>query len=265
MDIKSIAKTVQGSMIKHSPTILTGAAVAGLITTAVFAVRATPKALGLIDDELFERMGEDMYGEDGTTSVDRVRMLPVKEVIRITWRCYIPSIAIGAASIGCIIGAASIHNRRYAALASVYSIAEAASKEYQAKVTETIGKNKERAIRDEVAADHVKSNPPGANEVIFTGKGEVLCYDTYSGRYFMHDIEEIRKVENRMNQLLLREDHINLNELYYALGLAHIKLGDDIGWHINTGMLEFRFSSTLDPSGTPCLVIDHGIKPTPCY
>ena len=38
------------SIKKHSPEILTGIGIAGMITTTVMAVRATPKALILIEE-----------------------------------------------------------------------------------------------------------------------------------------------------------------------------------------------------------------------
>ena len=54
MNKESILKffnTVKAGTIKHSPEILTGVGIAGMITTTVLAVKATPKALRLIDDK----------------------------------------------------------------------------------------------------------------------------------------------------------------------------------------------------------------------
>lgn len=257
MDLKQIAKNLGGTISKNSPTILTVVAVGGVVTTAVLAVKATPKALQLLDDEVFERQRWEEDEENPPAD------LSVKDIIRITYKCYLPACGVGLATIVCIIGANTVHLRRTAALAGAYTITETALKEYQAKVVETIGKNKELKIRDEIASDHIKKNPPSSNEVILTGKGEMLCYDNGSGRYFKHDIEDIRRIENRFNKQLLHEDHLSLNDLYYELGLTPTTLGEDLGWHIETGMLEFKFSSTLAPStDEPCLVIDYNIKPT---
>ena len=41
--LSSIAKSVRTAMKKHSPEILTGIGIAGMITTTVMAVRATQK------------------------------------------------------------------------------------------------------------------------------------------------------------------------------------------------------------------------------
>ena len=50
-NLSSIAKSVRTAMKKHSPEILTGIGIAGMITTTVMAVRVTPKALVLIEAE----------------------------------------------------------------------------------------------------------------------------------------------------------------------------------------------------------------------
>jgi len=259
--ISNLTKNLAGVISENSPTILTSLAVAGLISTSVLAVKATPKALFLIDDELYKRYGEDMYGEHGNTVSERLASIPRRELIRITWKCYIPASAVGFASICCIVYANSIHLRRTAALASLYGITEAALKEYQAKVVETIGKSKELKVRDEISGDRIKANPPGSSEVIFTGKGDILCYDSLTGRYFKSSIEQIRRVINQLNHNLISEMFLSLNELYYALGLAGTKLGDDMGWDIDKGLIEVTFSSQLSEEGEPCLVLNYEVFP----
>ena len=49
--ISKIIRSVRTSMQKHSPEILTGVGIAGMITTTILAVRATPKALVLIEEK----------------------------------------------------------------------------------------------------------------------------------------------------------------------------------------------------------------------
>ena len=48
-DVARAFKTAQASLSKHSPAILTGIGITGFVTTTVLAVRATPKALNLIE------------------------------------------------------------------------------------------------------------------------------------------------------------------------------------------------------------------------
>lgn len=49
--LASIAKGVRTAMKKHSPEILTGIGIAGMITTTVMAVKATPKALIMLEEK----------------------------------------------------------------------------------------------------------------------------------------------------------------------------------------------------------------------
>jgi hypothetical protein len=171
---------------------------------------------------------------------------------------------MGGVTVACIIGANSINLKRNAALASVYSITEATLKEYQSKVIETIGEKKEQAVRDEIAKDHLAKDPVSKKEVILTGKGEVLCYDSISGRYFKSDMEKLRRLENDFNKTLLTEMYVSLNDVYYEMGLKGIKIGDDIGWNVDS-LIEFNFSSQLTDDGQPCIVVDYLVGPRTDY
>ena len=180
---------------------------------------------------------------------------------KVTWKCYIPAGVVGLASMGCIIGSNAINTRRNAALAALYTLSDTAFREYQTKIVETIGKNKEKKVRDEVVGERIVQNPPGEKEIIFTGNGDVLCYETLTGRYFKSDIEKIRQSINELNYDLMSEMWISLNELYYKLGLANTKLGDELGFNIDKGRIEVDYSSHLDPSGRPCLAMDFNVYP----
>jgi hypothetical protein len=254
--ISKVIKNLGEAFSKNSPTILTGVAVAGLITSTVLAVKATPKAMKLIEEHLNSSIGRGMCG----TNI-AARVLSKREIIKLTWRCYIPTGAVTLATIGCIIGANTISLKRNAALASMYSVTETLFKEYQSKVVETIGKNKELKVRDDISADRIKENPPSTNEIVFTGKGEVLCYDSLSGRYFKSDIEKIRRSINELNHNLMTDMFVTLNDLYYGLGLPEIKLGDELGWDIDKGLIEVEFSAQLTEGGEPCLVLNYQVFP----
>jgi hypothetical protein len=231
--------------LKHSPEILTGIGISGMLTTTILAVRATPKAHLLIAENNGSR-----------------RDLTSLEVIKLCWRFYVPSAITGVASIACLIGASSVNGKRNAALATAYTLSETALREYRDKVVETIGKSKEGSIRDEVAKERIANNPVSQHEVLFTDRGNTLCYDSISGRYFRSDIENLRKAENEINRRMRDEIYIPLNEFYDEIGLAHIGVGDDLGWTIDRGYLELYFSAQLTTDGaTPCLVMDYALAP----
>lgn len=231
---------------KHSPEILTGIGIAGMITTTVMAVRATPKALILIEERKEEIGAEKLEAMD---------------MVKTTWACYIPAAITGTLSVACLIGASSVNARRNAALATAYTLSESALKDYQGKVIEMFGEKKNEAVKDAVAKDKVEKNPVVTREVIVTEKGNTLCYDAISGRYFKSDIEKIKKAECELNRQMLDDMYVSLNDFYYEIGLDSVKLGDELGWNVDSGYIDLSFSSQLASDGTPCLVIDYSVAP----
>lgn len=240
-----IIKTIKAGAVKHTPEILTGIGIAGLITTPVLAVIATPKALKLMDIAMNEK-------EDDLTPI---------EVVKVTWKCYIPALLTGASSIACIIGANSVHASRNAALATAYNISRTALVDYREKVVETLGEKKEKEVREKVAADKMDSTPIKNNEVIIMDKGNSMCYDSVSGRYFMSSVDTINKAVNHLNRQMLSEMYISLTEFYYEIGLESTKVSDNLGWNLDMGEIEVVFGSKLADDGTPCLSIDYLVEP----
>lgn len=261
--LTSVIKGIRFGVKRHSPEILTGIGIAGMITTAVLAVRATPKALILLEEEK-SRLNKELLDEakeKGCTECAKIESLKPAQVIRAAWPCYVPSTVTGVLSIACLIGASSVNIRRNAALATAYSLSETALKEYQEKTVATLGEKKEREIRDAIAKDKITKDPVVNREVIITGGGETLCYDTITSRYFKSDIEKIRKVENELNRRLISEMYVSLNDFYYEIGLRQTNVGDDLGWNIGEGLIDLDFSSQLAEDGTPCLAIGYRIAP----
>lgn len=246
-NLATIAKDIRKFASKRSPEILTGIGIAGMITTTILAVRATPKALKLIEEQKEEE------------SVDELSSF---EVVKVAWKPYIPAMVTCIASTACLIGASSVNTKRNTALATAYKLSETALSEYRDKVVETIGEKKERIVRDKVAEERVKKNPVSKNEVIVTGNGKTLCFDPISGRYFMCSIETIKKAENTLNKQMLHDisGYVSLNEFYDELGLDHTSVGNDLGWNTNQ-LIDIDFSSQLNDNGEPSVVLDYLVAP----
>lgn len=258
-DVTKYFKMVKQFAKKRSPEILTGIGIAGMITTTVLAVKATPKALQLIEEEKDRRTDkilEGMSPNEDENCWQVVKLKPI-EVAKVAWKPYIPAVLLGASSVACLIGANSVHARRQAALYSAYKLSETAFTEYRDKVLETVGEEAEKEVRDKVAKDKVEKNPASKTEIYMTGKGESLFYDPISDRHFMSDIETIRKIVNDLNYAMGygSEMYVSLSQLYDELGLKHTSISDNIGWNIRDGLIEPDFSSQID-EGKPCIVLD---------
>ena len=249
-NLSQITKSTRTLLSKHSPEILTGIGIAGMITTTIMAVKATPKALDAMVD--IKAAHEDEPAD---------RKAIGKDILRYVVPVYIPAAVTGTLSISCLIGACSVSARRRAALATAYTLSEQALKEYQEKVIETIGEKKEQGVRDSIAKDKIEKNPVVNTEVIITERGNTLCYDAISGRYFKSDIEKLRKVENELNRQMISDMYISLNDFYYEVGLPATPMGYDLGWNIDRGFIELAFSSQLSEDETPCLVVGYHVEP----
>ena len=246
LNIAKITNDIQTILTKHSPEILTGIGIAGMVASTVLAVQATPKAIKLIETEreLTEANNEEL------TKIDKVK---------VCWKSYIPAAVTGVMSIACLIGASSVNAKRNAALTAAYTLSDSALREYRSKVVETIGEKKEKTVKDKISEDQIKSNPVTKNEVYITDKGDSLCFEPISGRYFKSDIDKIKKAENNLNKRIISDafnSGVSLNDFYEEIGLPKTNMGENIGWSLDTGLIDIYLSAQVTDDGTPCLVIN---------
>lgn len=228
-----------------SPSFLIGSGIAGMIFSTVLAVKATPKVTKLLEEKKPETK---------------------METVKVAAPHYIPAMVTCGLSITCILWGNAKHIRRNAALAAAYSLSETTLKDYKKTVDNLLSDKKAKEIHETVGKEKLDRNPLSkTNEVIITRKGDTLCYDAVSGRYFKSDIETIRQAINELNKRLMVEMYIPLNDLYYELNLERIKLGDDLGWNVEEGLIECAFSSQLADDGQPCLVMDFHVDPRTDY
>lgn len=256
--VMKFAKDVGAVISKRSPEILTGLAIAGGVSTVILAVKATPKAMQLLEEA--EQSKRDVITDEGRIDIPEEECrLTKKEVIKTAWKPYIPAAITGAISIACVIGSRSVSARRNAALATAYQLSEAALSEYKDKVVETIGEVKEREIQEEIAKDRVEKHPVQVENIFETGKGDTLFLEYYSGRWFKSSINAVEAAKNTINARLNSYDYVSLNEFYEELGLAGTGLGNDLGWNrYYDGLIDVN---TVNHNGAPYYVVSCSVQP----
>lgn len=264
-DVSKFFKMAQKTIAKYSPEILTGIGIAGMITTTVLAVKATPKALEKIKEEKVKVYDELDPSEVPAQGIPEDVKLKPMEVIKVTWKCYVPAVITGTASIACIIGANKANYARNAALATAYNLSQTALAEYKEKVVETIGEKKEQTIREKIAQDKVdKVEKVPNNEIVMIGSGDVLFLEPVSMRCFMSNEEEVRRIINNLNYRMISgyEEYISLSEFYDEIGLARTSTSDDVGWNIGRdGQISISFVAAKNNEGKPCLMLDYMVSP----
>ena len=223
---------------RNAPTILTCVGGIGVVATSVMAVKATPKALQLLEEAKAEK------GDD----------LTKLEVVAVAGPAYIPAMVTGAATIACIFGANVLNQRQQVSLASAYALIDNSYKEYKKKVEELYGKEASTQVQQEIAKNKYKENN------IQKEDDELLFYDEFSGRYFNATMERVLVAEYQVNRELHNTGCDTLNHFYELVGLDPIEGGDVLGWS-EGGNYERYWQSWLDFRHNK-VVIDEGLE---CY
>lgn len=208
---------------KKAPTILTCAGGMGVVATTVMAVKATPKALTLLEQAEAEK-GEDL------TKLEKVK---------IAGPAYIPTIAMGASTLACIFGANALNKRNQAALTSAYAFVDRSYKEYRAKVKELYGEEGDERVEEEIAKDKYEETK------VIVKEDEQLFYDVFSRRYFVSTPYKVQYAKYELNRDIVERGAASVNDFYYYLNLEPIDGGDELGW--SAGMnLDYYWQTWLD-------------------
>ena len=240
------------SVNKHSSDILLATGIASGLMSTILAVKATPKALMLIEEKKIQKRKETNCKTN----------LSKPEIIKAAWKPYVPAIISGVAGVSCILGARYITTKQTAAVATAFKLTETAFNEYKDAVVEEIGSKKEEHVRERIARKHVEENPISEkNNIISTGKGKTLFFDEEFNNYFESDMQAVKKAVNDLNFQILNEDYASVNDLYYLLGIPPMKSGDSLGWSSAYGGCEMKYSSIITDDDRPCIVLNYGIAP----
>ena len=244
--MNNLLRNTEVFLKRNAPTILTSIGGVGVIATSIMAVKATPKAIRLIE-EAKEEKGEN---------------LTKAEVIRVAGPVYIPSVITGVAAIACIFGANALNKRHQAALMSAYALLDSSYKDYKNKVKDLYGEEGVREIQTELAKDRYDESD------ISMSDGKQLFYDEFSGRYFESTEEDVLRAEYELNRMLAREYSVFLNEFYELLGIDTTDYGDYLGWStyelVETYLycwVEFSHTKCVIDDGLECTIITMGMEP----
>ena len=249
-------------MRKYSPVMLTCIASVGVVATAVIAVKETPKALELIKSDSRKNHDGDPYAYSK------------KEAVVSAWKCYIPSVIIGASTIACIFGANALNQRQQASLTSAYALVNSSYKEYKSKLKELYGEEAHQKIMRELAVEKAENIPIEA--VTFLGgqtlgfddldTDECLFYDSIGDRYFTSTIIRVLEAEYHFNRNFCLGWIPSLNDFYEFLGLEKTEYGDTVGWTNSNGdyyWIDFFHTHTEIDGTMDCWVIETAQPPTP--
>ena len=223
---------------KNASTILTVVGSAGVVATAVLSVKATPKAMRLLENAKEEKK------ED----------LTVMEKVKIAGPAYIPAVLTGVGTVACIFGANILNQRQQAAMSSAYALLDNSYRNYRNKVKELYGEDADGKVKEELAKDKYKEQD------IEVSDGKQLYYDEYSERYFEATSEQMLRAENVINRRMMETSGAYLNEWYELVGLERTDYGDYMGWS-SCELYDMYWSSWFDIHKEK-VIMDDGLQVT---
>ena len=241
---------------KHSPEILVVTGVIGVVTSTVMACKATTKVNDIVTesketiDKIHDCVGKGLHTSDGEEYTKEVANKDLAIVYTQTaWKfvkLYGPSVLIGAASIGCMVGSNRILRKRNVALAAALTTVEKSFKDYRGRVIDRFGKDLDRELRFGIKAKEIKEKviDENGNETTVTKTVEVVDPNTAHSLYSIVFCEgntgwtknaELNKAfliqqQNWANDKLRLRGYLTLNEVYEMVGAPTTAYGQIAGW-----------------------------------
>ena len=233
---------------RHAPRTMFVIGLAGTITSAVLACRATLKLPDMLD-EMESDIREVKAARDSLTHFNQgSRVSPITDkdvayayainVMRVT-KLYAPSVIIGAASIGLLTSSHVTLTRRNAGLTAAYATLQTAFESYRDRVREQLGEEKEKDLYRGVTEETVEVD--GKVKKVKTANPNGLSaysklFDESNPNYqpfIDHNRTFIHGVQSYMNHRLTTRGHVFLNEVYEELGFPHTPAGQVVGWKVD--------------------------------
>lgn len=228
---------------RSSPTILTSLGVIGTVATTIMAVKATPKAIRILE------AAEKEKGEPLSSKEKAIKAASF----------YVPALITGTCAIACIFGANVLNKRAQASLASSYALLDNFHKAYRGKLIELKGKDTDVEIMNQMMREQCDVRLIDLD----TPDKEVIFYDKISDRYFHRYEREVMDAEYHLNRNFVLRGYATLNEFYVFLGLSETKRGDVLGWTASDGYcwVDFEHRPLKGDKGKTAYLIDMVFEP----
>ena len=253
--VMNMVNNSKNAVQKHSPEILAGVGVVGVVASTVMACKATMKLNDILEesketrDKIKEVENNPAY-EDKYTPEDAKKDLTINYMqtsMKIA-KLYAPAVLLGSASLGCLLASNDILRKRNAALSAAYMTVDKGFKEYRQRVAERFGEEVEKEIRYNIKAEEIETTVVNEDGSEVTVKETVKTMDPnlYSdyARFFdeynpnwqndpEYNLMFLKSQQQYANDLLIARGRLFLNEVYDMLGMERSKAGQVVGWVYN--------------------------------
>ena len=243
-EIKNVLNKVKFNVVKHSPEILMGIGIAGVVTSTVLACRSTLKVQEILDykeknmnnvKEVLDEGREDYTEEDARKDKTIIMTTTAIRMMKL----YIPSVIIGAGSIACLLQSHNVMRNRNAGLAAALAATTESFKQYRERVTEKYGDEVDKEMRYGIKKEKKEKDGKKTKEDIVVGcdEKELSGYARYFNESNINWTDDpqfnmmfLRQNQNWANDKLISQGYLYLNDVYDALGFPKTKAGQVVGW-----------------------------------
>lgn len=251
---------------KHSPAIMLGIGLVGLVAAGVSACYQTTKLNKAFEEandwkEKVEKakteLTEEQYSEEDYESDKKI--IFAHTTMNVLKLYAVPG-AVGAASIALIILSHTTLNNRYKAVIMAYNAVSTAFQAYRDKVIEKIGADEERElycstenleVDEELGGIKIMYDDIEARNRHLSPYARLFdecskCWKSDRG----YNVMFIHACEQQANAKLREQGHLFLNEVYDMLGIEPTKIGQVVGWVLGNGD-DFVDFGLFDENGIP--------------
>lgn len=273
--VKGFTKVAGKWIVKYAPQILTTGGVLLMSTAVGTGIMVTPEAKAKLDaienDQTLSHT--DAFKKKATVIVSN----------------YWPTLALAAGGAALIFCGQHVSLSRLGTATALLATRTDELKKLEQKIIEKDGQKKFESYKDEIAQEEVKKEAKRQNIesdislAYNTGHGSMLCYDPNGRRFFLSDIEFLRRSEREFNAQLCGKRYSkyqrfnpfkhtakSLNDWYEYIDLPKLdgkledptthdmiqygaNLADDIGWKDRAMELNLVYGKL--PNDTPYLIM----------
>lgn len=227
----------------HSPAILFGAGVVGIVGTIVLSSRATLK-LGDVLDEFEEKKELSNNAKVAGRIKDETHksntVILHSRLVRDIAKLYAPSVILGIASVGALGGSHYILTKRNAQLTAALTAVTKAFQEYRGRVKSEFGEEKDYEFMYGVDSREVLSQKKNGEDKVTQVKTFGHGLSPYAKLFDEENINWqdtpeycawfLRLRQNYLNDRLRTKGHVFLNDAYRELGMEDTEAGAVTGW-----------------------------------
>lgn len=230
MKMKEWASAFIDFFSDHSTEVAAGAAILGVIATAILAAKPASEAEDVLDDAK-EKLSE-------TNEPEKKKEIKKACGVKLV-KLYLPAFVSGTLTIICIVlSVKEGHKHQAAAIASACSASQTALLEYKEKAKEILGEKEANKVEDAIAEDRAKNIDE--SRAIRTGLGDDLVLEGETGQLLYSDMEYVRREWNDFALAIDDEDGQSLMDWIRKLKGEDSELAEDYIWKRESTNDRFR-------------------------